>query len=1438
VQISATPTSGWIFTGWSDNGSTQSPRTITVPAGGATYTANFTAIQTTATITVLANPSNGGTVSGNGSYAVGSQVQISASPNSGWSFTGWSDNESTLSPRTITVPAGGATYTADFSVQATSALLYVENNNNSAGINTILELNSAGSVVGTITSDLFNAFYAQPVFDENGNLFVANYSFGTLLKIAPDGTVSEMASGFNEPDGLAMDSAGNLYVANWSDGTISKVTPAGAVSMFASGLGGQNQQGTYGGPNGLAFDGSGNLYAAASGLGNVYKITPAGVMNVFASGFTWPSGLAFDMNWNLYVANQDGFSISEVSPAGNVSTFVSGITQPQQMAFDSSGNLYVSSLLDNGLISVVTPSGQISTFATGLDWPAGLAFAPAEQQATIAVAANPANGGTVSGSGSYTVGSQVQISATPTANWTFTGWSDGNTQNPRTITVPSGGATYMADFIASPPTIVLQPTNATATAGGSASFTVSASGTGPFSYQWQLNGTNLSLGGTGNIVTVAGDGASDFTGDGGLATNAGLNLPPSATPDAFGNVFVSDQGNNRIRKISPGGVITTVVGTGSAAFSGDGGPATNASLNSPGGVALDSQGRLYIPDLDNNRIRLVDTNGVITTFAGTGAADFTGDGGMATNAAINYPNAVTLGPNGELFIVDTGNNRVRVVNAQGIISTVAGNGIAGFSGDGGPATNASLHGPTAVALDAWGNLYIVDHNGNHRVRKVTAAGIISTVAGHGQAGFSGDGGPATNASLYYPSGVAVDSLGNIFICDRWNQRIRQVDLNGIISTIAGNGMAAFSGDGGPATQASLNFPWGVTLDNAGNLYVGDCFNNRIREVLAAPGATLTLNNIGTNAAGNYDVVVTSPFGSVTSSVATLTIQGSRQATITVVAVPTSGGTVSGGGTFAIGSQQQISATPTAGWTFTGWSDGNTQNPRTITVPSGGATYTADFIASPPTIVLQPTNATATEGGSASFTVSASGTGPFSYQWQLNGTNLALGGTGNIVTVAGDGVSGFSGDGGLATSASLNMPLTATPDAFGNVFVSDQPNNRVRKISLAGVITTVVGTGAAAFSGDGGPATNASLNNPVGVAVDGQGRLYITDGSNNRIRLVETNGLISTFAGNGTMAFSGDGGQATNAALNLPAAVALGGNGEVFIVDSGNNRIRVVDAQGVISTVAGNGQAGFSGDGGPATNASLHGPTGIALDAWGNLYIADHNGNHRIRKVTAAGIISTVAGNGQAGFSGDGGPATNASLFYPSSVAVDSLGNLFICDRFNQRIREVEGNGIISTVAGNGNQSYSGDGGPALQASFYYPWGVALDSAGNLYIADEYNNRIREVLAAPGATLTLDYVGTNAAGDYDVVVTNPFGRVTSSVATLTVNASTPSLSFIFNAPTLVLSWPTNAAGFSLQATTNLSDPNGWGPVSGIIVIGDENEAIIIPSGTSTYFRLKQ
>ncbi|MDX2170296.1 MAG: hypothetical protein SF182_24705 [Deltaproteobacteria bacterium] len=681
-----------------------------------------------------------------------------------------------------------------------------------------------------------------------------------------------------------------------------------------------------------------------------------------------------------------------------------------------------------------------------------------------------------------------------------------------------------------------------------------------------------------SIGTYVGGG----NGDGGPAFDAaldprGLIVVGAAAPE----VYVADGRNHRVRHVDASGQIETVAGSGEAGFGGDGGNALSAKLNLPLDVARDSAGNLYIADMNNNRVRKVTPNGTISTFAGNGTTSFSGDNGPATAAALNNPYGVAVGPDGYVYIADFGNNRIRKVGPAGcsgnncIISTVAGNGTWEFSGDNGPALNATFRNPADVSFDANGNMLIADF-GNHRIRRVSN-GVITTVAGGGYTGIPGqigDGGLAIFGVMRYPSQVAALPDGSLLIADSQQYRIRMGDaLTQIITTVAGTGAAGVTGDGGPAVSATLYYPWGVAASGQNTFYLSattdvlaKSLNNRVRKV----------SNGLINA-------------------------------------------FAGGG-----------------------------------LGDGGAAYDA---------LVDPRGATAT--------TSSAGLPQLYFADGVNNVVRWVDGeTGTIHNLAGSSVRGYGGDGGDALDAKLNIPLDVAVDGAGNVYIADTSNHAIRMVSTRGIITTIVGNGSRGSDGDGGPASRAQLASPTGIAVDSAGRLFIADSDNYRVRMV-ADGIITTVAGiNGQSGSTGDGGAATAAKLRYPFDVAVF-NGNLFICDMIDHKIRRVDPNGIISTYAGGGTSGFTGDGGPATAAKFSYPTTLSIDDGGRLFIGDTR-NYRIRMISAGGIISTVAGNGTNGYSGDGGSATAASFSEPSGIAIDPSGQLlFISSDDDKRVRIVD-----------------------------------------------------------------------------------------------------------------------------------------------------------------------
>jgi streptogramin lyase len=624
--------------------------------------------------------------------------------------------------------------------------------------------------------------------------------------------------------------------------------------------------------------------------------------------------------------------------------------------------------------------------------------------------------------------------------------------------------------------------------------------------------------------------------------------PYGVAVDSTGNVYVADTGNDMIRKIDTTGNVTTLAGIAGVPGPGNGN-GTAATFNGPTGVAVDSTGNVYVADAGNNMIRKIDTNQNVTTWAGSTTAGSANGNGTA--ASFDDPWGVAVDSAGNVYVADNANNMIRKIDTAQNVTTWAGSTTAGSANGNG--TAASFHNPYGVAVDSTGNVYVADFY-NDTIREIDTAQNVTTLAGTAAVKGSANGN-GTAASFFAPSSVAVDSADNVYVADAGNQLIRKIDNAGNVTTWAGTADVGGNANGN-GTAASFRGPYGVAVDSTGNIYVADTGNQLIRETDNAQNVT--------------------------------TLAGTRLAT---------------------GSENGNSTATAAMF----------NNPRGVGVDSAGNTYVGDTV---------------------------------------NDLIRKIDTAGNVTTWAGAvGIPGHAN--GNGTSSTFLAPYGVAADSAGNVYVADAGNDMIRKIDTNQNVTTWAGSpGVGTANGNG---TAAKFHNPYSVAVDSAGNVYVADELNYEIRKIDTNQNVTTWAGSGTAGYAN--GNGTAASFNNPYAVAVDSAGNVYVADNANNMIRKIDTAQNVTTWAGSTTAGHAD--GNGTAATLNGPTGVAVDSAGNVYVADHN-NDLIRKIDTAQNVTTMAGVALTPGTANG--VENAATFYaPFAMAVDSAGNVYVCDNGNARI---------------------------------------------------------------------------------------------------------------------------------------------------------------------------
>jgi hypothetical protein len=673
--------------------------------------------------------------------------------------------------------------------------------------------------------------------------------------------------------------------------------------------------------------------------------------------------------------------------------------------------------------------------------------------------------------------------------------------------------------------------------------------------------TGGTMGGGGTVVPELsvfvgvpdGEGSAD-----GIGAAARFSEPLGVAVDGAGNLFVADDSDNTIRKITPDGVVTTLAGTAyvlppcidlcSIPNANVDGTGAAARFSGPSGVAVDRAGNVFVADTYDNTIRKITPDGVVTTLAGTASLEGGSMDGKGAAASFYRPFGVAVDGADNVFVADSSNNTIRKITPDGVVTTLAGTAGSSGSADGVGAA-ARFCQPEGVAVDGTGNVFVADTY-NHAIRKITPDGVVTTLAGTPGSSGSADG-TASAARFSYPSGVAVDGAGNVFVADSSNNTIREITPEGVVITLAGTAGSSGSADG-VRDAARFWHQSGLAVDETGNVFVADSGNSTIRKI--------------------------TPDGLVTTLAGTAFLYGS-----------------------------------------------------------------------------------------------ADGTG---------------------------------------SAARFNNPWGVAVDGAGNVFVADWGNDTIRKITPDGVVSTLAGLAGTSGSLDGMGAA-ASFNGPRGVAVDGAGNVFVADSGNNTIRKITPAGMVATFAGTAGLSGSTDGTGAA-ASFNFPTGVAVDGAGDVFVADSYNCTIRKIAPTGVVTTFAGTGYSGTGSADGPRAAASFTRPEAVAVDGAGNLFIADP-GNNTIRKITPDGMVATLAGTAGSSGSADGTGAA-ASFNLPLGVGVDGAGNVFVADVGNNAIRAITPAGVVSTVVGVAAATPVGNFPGPLPASIVSPYGVAIDSSsGSLYV---------------------------------------------------------------------------------------------------------------------------
>lgn len=1059
---------------------------------------------------------------------------------------------------------------------------------------------------------------------------------------------------FYNPQGLAVDANGNVYVADHSNQAIRKITPAGVVTTLC---GGQSGYAVFASPEGICVDASGYVYVSANHT--ICKVTPGGVATILAGSagktgsadgtgsaarFNGPKGLAVDTNGNVYVADTYNDTIRKVTPGGTVTT-VAGTAG----AYGSTNGVGAAARFDQPWALAVDVSGSIYVVDAANNMIRKIAL-----DGTVSTLAG--------GPGRYPPGADGD--GLTVAAFSF----------PHGICVDGAGTVYVTDYSNSTVRMIT-PGGIVSTPAGLAGQGGAVDGTG--SMARFSSPVGIGVDGSGNIyvtdnggirkVTMSA-GVGTVTAFAGRASNAGatdaqgtqarFNGTRGVTMDGNGNVYVIDVGKSAVRKITPGGLVSTLAGGSPGFVNGQGGAAKFGVIAN---VAVDSDGNVYVADTSNHAIRKITPGGLVSTLAGGayGAAD-----GQGTAAQFNQPNGVTVDGNGIVYVADSWNHTIRKILPNGTVSTLAGTAGSGGSTDGaGPA--ARFYYPDHIAVDSSGNLYVPQ---DLNIRKITPDGQVSTP--YVVPAYQDWAGQDLGESL---SGLCVDGSGNIYATTAVFHTVRKVTPQGVVTTIGGTPKYAGNMDGfGRAAQFSD--PLGVTVSASGStIYVSDSGNNRIVKGTLVPAPALAVEQLSgiplSDGISTVDFAAV-PLGSNTTR--TFTLRNTGGAVLTI-------GTLSFGGLNP--GDFSVTAQPSA------------------TVSMGGTTTF--------TIRFEPSG-----NGPRGASLSIANDDPAHLSFQL--TLAGIGGptlpsAGKYVWTTFTGLPGGQGNAnGQGGVARFDSPTGIAKDGDGNLYVTDLNNRSLRKVTPAGIVTTIVTTPVDMFF------------QPRGVAVDSAGNIYVSD--QYTVRKVTPQGIFSTLAGNGQGAVDGPG---TVARFRQIRGLAVDSSGNVFVADSSNHVIRKITPDGTVSTYAGVLGAGGGHVDGSGNVVRFNGPMGVVVDGGGNLFVSDSDNS--IRKITTAGVVSTVAGLGNGTFGDLGGQGSSAQFNAPWGLTLDNLGNLYVADTNNNSLRMITPAGVVTTLAGS--EGTGNADGAGSNAKFDKPTGVVFDGIDSLYVADSSNQTLRRVTLA-------------------------------------------------------------------------------------------------------------